>query len=246
MCGVYTDNQPDFTWLMPGEEKSFSQYFMPYRDLGMVKNATREAMINLDVTEGRAVIKAYTTGAYPAGKVLLVCGERVLIEESFDFHPATSYEKTVDLPSGVKAEELYVVVKTAEGKKLVDWRPEPNGEKNVPEPAKSAKEPGDIGSNEQLYLTGLHLEQYRHATYDPRPYYDEALNRDPGDSKCNNALGLWHLRRGQFFKAEGYLRRAVQTLTERNPNPIDGEPFYNLGLAFIYQGKDSEAYDSFY
>jgi hypothetical protein len=37
MCGVYTDNQPDFSWLMPGEEKTFSQYFMPYRDLGVVK-----------------------------------------------------------------------------------------------------------------------------------------------------------------------------------------------------------------
>ena len=52
---------------------------------------------------------------------------------------------------------------------LVDWRPEPNGEKEAPAPAKAAKEPQDIESNEQLYLTGLHLEQYRHATYDPRP-----------------------------------------------------------------------------
>ena len=37
MCGVYTDNQPDFSWLMSYEEKTFSQYFMPYRDVGVVK-----------------------------------------------------------------------------------------------------------------------------------------------------------------------------------------------------------------
>ena len=31
MTGVYTDNQPDFTWLKPMEEKTFTQYFMPYK-----------------------------------------------------------------------------------------------------------------------------------------------------------------------------------------------------------------------
>ena len=31
MCGAYTDNQPDFAWIMPGEEKRFTQVFMPYK-----------------------------------------------------------------------------------------------------------------------------------------------------------------------------------------------------------------------
>jgi tetratricopeptide (TPR) repeat protein len=35
-------------------------------------------------------------------------------------------------------------------------------------------------------------------------------------------------------------------LTLRNPNPYDGEPFYNLGLSRLYQGKYSEAYNAFY
>ena len=89
--------------------------------------------------------------------------------------------------------------------------------------------------------TGLHLEQYRHATYDPRDYYQEALNRDPKDSRCNNALGLWYLRRGQFNEAENYFRKAIETITERNPNPMDGEPFYNLGLALRFQGRDKRS-----
>ena len=29
MAGVFTENQPDFSWLMPYEEKRFTQYFMP-------------------------------------------------------------------------------------------------------------------------------------------------------------------------------------------------------------------------
>ena len=47
MTGVFTDNQPDFTWLKPFEEKVFKQYFMPYKKLGQVKNATTEAALHL-------------------------------------------------------------------------------------------------------------------------------------------------------------------------------------------------------
>lgn len=246
MCGVYTDNQPDFSWIMPGEEKTFTQYFMPYRDLGVVKNATKEAMLNLEAKDGKATIKVYITSKYTAGKVLLTCNDKVLVDDTFDFHPATSYEKTIVLPDGVDADQLEISVKTAEGIVLVSWKATPPAERPIPEPAKAARQPKDIESNEQLYLTAVHLEQYRHATYDPRPYYEEALSRDPKDTRCNNALGLWYLRRGQFAKAKTYFQTAVDTWTERNPNPLDGEALFNLGLANRYLGDTDKAYQAFY
>jgi len=245
MCGVYTDNQPDFSWLMPGEEKSFSQYFMPYRDLGVVKNATKEAMVNLEVEDGKVTVKAYTLASYPEGKVVLKAGDSILFEDTFDFHPATSYEKVVDIQN-IDSKDLEIAILTSGGKILVDWKPESGEQKPIPEAAKAAKLPEEIESNEQLYLTGLHLEQYRHATYDPRDYYLEALKRDPQDSRCNNAMGLWLLRRGKFSEAEAYFRKAIETLTQRNPNPIDGEALFNLGLTLRFLGKDDEAFDAFY
>ena len=63
-------------------------------------------------------------------------------------------------------------------------------------PHKPAREPKEIGSQEELYLEGLHLEQYRHVTLRAQDYYMEALHRDPGDSRCNNAMGLLMMRRG--------------------------------------------------
>ena len=141
---------------------------------------------------------------------------------------------------------LSVAIFSSDGKILVDWKPEPDTKREIPEAAKAAKLPEEIESNEQLYLTGLHLEQYRHATYDPCEYYTEALRRDPKDSRCNNAMGLWLLRRGQFAKAESYFRKAIETLSQRNPNPIDGEPYFNLGLTLRFLGKDDEAFDAFY
>ena len=51
MTGMFTDNQPDFTWLAPFEEKTFTQYFMPYKKVGCVQNASTEAVLGLDVQD---------------------------------------------------------------------------------------------------------------------------------------------------------------------------------------------------
>lgn len=101
-------------------------------------------------------------------------------------------------------------------------------------------------TNEELYLTGQHIEQYRHATYLPDPYYLEGLKRDPGDIRINNAYGSLLMRRGDFQGAEKYFRKALERLTERNPNPYNGETFYLLGLTYFYQERYEESYDAFY
>jgi len=116
----------------------------------------------------------------------------------------------------------------------------------VPPPATEPLAPADVASADELFVTGLHLEQYRHATRLPTLYWQEALRRDPLDSRCNNAIGLWHLRRGEFTKAEEYFRAAIKRLTRRNSNPYDGEAYYDLGLCLRYVGRDEEAYSSFY
>ena len=61
-----------------------------------------------------------------------------------------------------------------------------------------------IMTNEELYLTGQHIEQYRHATYQPDPYYLEGLKRDPGDIRVNTAYGSLLLSRGLFGESETY------------------------------------------
>src|SRR5690606_26872787 len=65
MTGVFTDNQPDFSWLMPYEEKSFTQYFMPYRALGMIKNANKDILLAIDPTEKGWLLKIAVPGPQP-------------------------------------------------------------------------------------------------------------------------------------------------------------------------------------
>lgn len=244
MTGMYCDNQPDFTWLQPYEEKEWKQYFMPYSAVGMVKNATKEAIVTLKKNEDKGEVILYTTSVYKSVRILVTCGGKVYLDSIHDMSPAEPVKESFAL-NGVEFDSLKLCVYDNNGKVLVEYEAEKKEIKPIPDPAKAAKDPKDIASIEQLYLTELHLEQYRHATYNPTDYYMEALSREPGDVRCNNAMGLFWMRRGQFAKAQPYFEAAIATLIERNPNPIDGEPHYNLGWSLKMQGKFDEAYDAF-
>jgi tetratricopeptide (TPR) repeat protein len=120
-------------------------------------------------------------------------------------------------------------VRTRDGRELIRYTPRPPKHQPAPAPATEPPAPSAVVSSDELYLTGLHLEQYRHATRAPEAYWREALQRDPGESRCHLALGRWHLRRGELREAEKHLRASVARLTVRNPNPADGEAHYQLG-----------------
>ncbi len=246
MTGVYTDNQPDFSWLQPGEEKSWSQYFMPYTEVGYVKNATRDAVVNVEVKGGETTVILYTTAEFRGLRIVLKdAAGNMYLDERADTAPGKSYEKRV--PTGeALPQELIFELYAADGRNLLAYQADAPQIKTTPDPARAAKDPKEIASIEQLFLTGQHLEQYRHATYDPMDYYREALRREPGDIRCNNAMGLLLMRKGQFAQAESFFRRAIETQTERNPNPADGEPHYNLGWSLSLQSRPDEAYDAFF
>lgn len=246
MTGVFTDNQPDFSWMQPNEVKSFEQYFMPYALIGAVKNATKEAMVNLEVEGNIVLLKVYATGVYKDACVVLLKDGNEVKRTYLTLSPEDVYLDKYEDSEPSALTSLQIIVSDSEGNELVSWKPEPATEKPIPAAATAAKLPHEIEQVEELFLNGLHLEQYRHATFNPIDYYEEALRRSPGDIRCNNAMGLLLLRRGQFEKAEPYFRRAIETLTSRNPNPYDGEAYYNLGWSLFLQDKLTEAYESFY
>lgn len=245
MAGVYTENQPDFTWLQPYEEKSFVQYFLPYRELGVVKNANKDLLLNIcKEEEGKARLKIFATSRQEVRILLRGADSNVYLDKEATVTPEYLLDETVDT-GGEQWDRLRLEI-LKNGRSVLSWQSEPDEVKRIPDAAEAALLPEEIKTTEQLYLTGLHLEQYRHATYHPVDYYEEALRRDPMDVRCNNAIGLWYIRKGRFRKAESYLWTAVKVLQKRNPNPYDGEPLYNLGLALKYQGRMDEAYNWFY
>jgi tetratricopeptide (TPR) repeat protein len=245
MCGAFTDNQPDFSWLQPNEEKTFEQYFMPYARIGMVKNASKEAAVNLEVKGGISYIKVYATAAYPSSIIRLSAKGEKIVEFVFDLSPAAVFEGEAQTEN-IREHDLLLEVFDDNKILLISYQPELFTETETPPVATAAPAPADVPTNEELFLHGLHLEQYRHATFSAVDYYQEALRRDPGDIRCNNALGLWLLRKGQAAKAEPFFRRAIARATVRNPNPYDAEPCYNLGVSLKLQNRPDEAFDAFF
>lgn len=244
MTGMFCDNQPDFTWLKPFEEKTFKQYFMPYKEVGAVKNASIHAIMNMEVREDGIFVCVYGTGMYENAEIIVKVKDEEVFRTTEKISPVDIYTNTIK--ADVKKESDVCVQVYADGKLLVEYQPKEEGIPELAKPAQPAKDPEEIMTNEELYLTGLHIEQYRHATYLPDPYYLEGLKRDPGDIRINNAYGSLLMRRGCFKEAEKYFRKALERLTWKSPNPYDSEAYYNLGLVLFYQKKMNEAFDAFY
>jgi tetratricopeptide (TPR) repeat protein len=246
MAGVYTDNQPDFSFLQPGETKSWSQYWYPIQKIGPAQHASLEAAVSLKLDKRELQFGVAVTSHHPQASITLSAQGKRLVQFVRDLAPGSPVVEKITLPKGIVEKDLVLDVASADGLPLISYQPELLKKGEVPPPATEPPAPEDISHNDELFITGLHLDQYRHATRPPTAYWLEALRRDPLDSRCNNAMGLWHLKRGEFTIAEKYFHRAIERLTRRNPNPYDSEAFYYLGLCRRFQGRHDEAYDSFY
>ena len=246
MSGVYTDNQPDFSFLAPGETKTFSQYWYPIREIGPAQKANVNAALSLVASARNVRVGTFVTQAFPGARVRLEAYGNNIAEWVRDLAPGKSFVENVELPVGINLADLTVAIADGDRRELLRYVPPSVGEPDAPPAAIEPPQPLEVLSNDELFVIGLHLEQYRHVTRFPEAYWREALRRDPGDSRCNNAMGRWHLRRGEFQDAERHFRNAINRLTSRNANPYDGESYYNLGLTLRYLGRDEEAYSAFY
>ncbi len=247
MAGGYSDNQPDYSWIQPYEVKTLRQYWYPIRQMGGVKNANLDAALNLEVDpEHRARIAVNTTSEFPHARIMLSARGKPLFEQTLDIGPAKPFSLEIPLPADVKEEELTLALFAASGRELISYTPVKALRTSLPNPVKPPPPPKDIKTVEELYLTGLRLEQFYNPSIDPFPYFEEALRRDPGNDRVNTELGILDCQRGLFAEAEKHLRTAVARLTRDYTMPKDGEPFYYLGLALSSQGKYEEAYEAFF
>ena len=243
MAGVYTDNQPDFSFLAPGETKSFSQFWYPIREIGVPDIANPHAALRVTRESDQAIVRLLVTRAIPTATLRLTSSNQKTALWSGALDPERPATLTLPLPH---ADQPWVLELQSDGEVVLRYAPAEIQPPPAPAAATEPPAPEEITTVDELYLTGLHLEQYRHATRSPEPYWREAVRRDSGESRANNALGRLHLRRGEFAQAERCFRIAVARLTALNPNPYDSEPYYNLGMAHLSQDRIDEACNAFY
>ena len=248
MAGAYSDNQPDYSWIKPGEIKEAVQSWYPLRDIGGAKAATEEAAINLELDEdGRITLAVNTTRAHERAHVRLAAGESPLIDEPTALSPAHPYRTRLAMPANTAATDLLATVTDAEGAELARYRPlaleVPD---TLPETVRPPRTPEDIGTVEELFLTGLRIRQFHNARLDPDAYFREALRRDPGHSGSHLQLGISSAGRWSDEEATAHFEAAIARISRDYTRPRDAEAHYQLGLIHKRQGQWDAAYEQLY
>ncbi|NND06149.1 MAG: DUF5107 domain-containing protein [Saprospiraceae bacterium] len=248
MSGAYSDNQPDYSWIKPYEQKVFKQYWYPIRSTGGATMANLHGLLNLQSLSKQNVrISANATTTYRDSKISLKEGDQTHFEKIIDISPTTPFDTVIDVSPGTIYNHLTLALTDASGALLLSYTPiQLNDNKPLPEPVQPPAQPSEISGQEDLYFTGLRIKQFYNARLDARDYFEEALKRDPLDTRCNTQMGITHSERGELNKAANYFRKALVRPTRDYTRPRNCEPLYHLGLILAQQGKWDTAYDTLY
>ena len=245
MTGVYTDNQPDFTWIAPYETREFEQYWYPVREIGEIKNATIDAAVNVEKRDGKLYLGFNVTGVFNNCTITVTDNGKEIYSEKTDMSPDKIYHKTLEAQIS-DIHNVKVSLTDENGRELVSYMPYRRSQKQPIKVRKPVKRPSEYNTVEELYINGLHLEQYKQHNYKPEDYYLEGLRRDEGDIRCNTSMARLSLKNGKFEDCVKYCDKAIERLTDRNEHPADTEAFYLKGVALEYLGEYDKAYDILY
>lgn len=237
MAGCYSDNQPDFSWLMPNETKTFTQKWYPIHGCGAPTYANENLALfnreNLTVQAVKNFADAMITVKDVNGKEILrkkidlICYETVTVNEK----PLEKGD-TVEIRANGAVIGEYTFGK--------EYRRE------IPEPRKEFPYFKKIKSAQELYKLGVHVEQYRAPEYRAEDFYKEALKRDEKFTPAMVALAEDLYKRFLFDEAREYIDRAEKIACEYNTSLESGRLYYVKALLLSASGEEKAAYDYYY
>ena len=245
MAGFYTDNQPDYSWLEPYETKFGKMVWFPIRELGGLKYANRNGAMNYEIKGSDIEVRLNTTSPHKTALFVLKCKGTAIKTENISISPADPRKITAKFPADAKETDLDFALFDAKNELLLGYVPVEYAKQEKPEALGAFPKPEELKTVEELYLTGLRINQF-HSTLDPMPYYREALNLDPDNSDVNTQLGILAIKEKDWVQAEKYLRTAVTRVKTYYTRPKNCESLYYLGLVLRELGQFDEAYDWLY
>lgn len=243
MTGVFTDNQPDFTWLAPYEEKVFVQNFLPYSRLGTLQNANTQAAIKLERHHGEIQLGLYAITPLDNVTLVVSADDKEIFRESLTFSPAQSWLHALPDRSSAR---LTLSLRDSDGREIISYLEHVPEEMPLPQAASAPQKPQELTNTDELYFIDQHLEQYLHASRSAFDYYQRALKIDPQDYRCNVALATLEFNRANFERAEFYADAALQRAQRWNKNPQCGQASMLRGSAREKLGRETQAYDDYF
>jgi tetratricopeptide (TPR) repeat protein len=249
MVGAFSDNQPDYSWIRPYETKTFKQYWFPVKDIGGFKNANLNGAVNLEkISDQQLFLGYYSTQNVPKVKIVLRNKEKVIFEKQTPISPDKPFTIKLPYPENEALTNFYTeMVNLENGETLLSYQPvERKRVDKLPETVKRPVPPGEMKSVEELYLTGSRILQFYNPTLNAMDYFNEALKRDPRDTRTNTVLGNIALKNGDYARARHYFNVAINRLTKDYTRPSNCEALYLQGITLKALGLLDEATDTLY
>lgn len=240
MASSYSDNQPDFTWIEPYETKEFNQVWYPYKEIGEPVAANERAALGWKMNGSDIVVDIYATENFPEATLELHIPGTVPVNRPLNLEACSFKKIHFPMPGGTMKDGLSISLKYKSGVIILAYTKEIS-DPYVPEPIQSVPAPDLLSNAGDCYTAGVHIDQYYDPAIEPSIYWEKGLEIDPDHPGCLTNLGRFHIARLNHDEAEGFLRKAVKSLTRYNPNPRDSEAFYLLGLVFIEKKSWAEA-----
>lgn len=241
MAGSYSDNQPDFAWLQPYETKCFSQYWYPISKIKTPCFANLNGAVSLERGAGGGVLRVQSVKRFEGAVITVSDGEKTVFSTEADLIPCQPLAFEINpLPEQV---EIKV---TQSGRSLISYREETPDRFHTPDPIEDTPSAERLDSVQELYLAGVHVEQYRDPAVYPDAYWLEALRRDPKHIPSLIAMARYRYRLYDYAGARAYITRAIGLLTRFNAHPQSGEAYYLQGLILEAEGERAAAYDAYY
>lgn len=262
MAGSYSDNQPNFSWLAPYETKQFSQYWYPISQIGCPTFANLNFAFSIDRSGDSAVLQVLATSPMKNAQITVSQKGTVCFVENGECAAKTAkagnkndtviFTETRDLsPKAAEKFSLgeipeHVTVKiTCDGKLIGVYTEQVFDQYHMPDPITDTPAAEDIESVQELYLAGVHVDQYRDPAVMPDAYWLEALRRDPKHIPSLISMARYEYRCFNLEKAKAYIEKAIRLLSVYNERPQSGEAYYVQGLILEAAGEYKKAYDSY-
>ena len=228
MASSYSLNQPDFAWLMPYEGREFSQMWYPVGGIGLPLCACREAVLSAE--GGRLALEA--TVPLENASLCVNGGESV----RFSASPEAGFALPLD------GELRAFTLRDAGGRVLLRYeKPAAQAVRPMPDTLPDNPTLDALHTAQELYLAGVHAQQYRDPATDPAAYWREAVRRDPEYVPALTALAEDELRHFRPEAAMDYAMRAWKKVTMRNFHPESGQLPYVIARIHEALGEDGEA-----
>lgn len=234
-------NQETYAYLQPRQHISFTEYWMPVRDLGGISRANLSGVVHLERKNDSLAIALNANQKISGATLRVLDGSKVVLSENEDLRPDKLWSKSVQLPDAnrkytfeLQGKDGAVLLRQTEDQYAwvddsnIKLGPQPN---YVIPPENSRTEDDWLQAGDDRELNGDKLSAL--------DIYTKAMQKFPTSYELQKATGrlLCSLKR---FEDAAPLLAAVHLR-----NTTDGEVSFYQGLALEATSKGPEAIDAY-